>query len=69
VDPVAEQMAYYRERAGEYDEWWFRRGRYRLDPDAERRWFADVAEVEAALREFAPRGRVLEYACGTGLWT
>ena len=66
---LAEQIAYYRARAGEYDDWWYRRGRYALPPDLERDWFADVAEAEAALREFAPTGRVLELACGTGLWT
>jgi SAM-dependent methyltransferase len=66
---VEEQMEYYRQRSDEYDQWWFRQGRYRLTPEDERRWFADVAEVEAALRRFAPRGEVLEYACGTGLWT
>jgi len=66
---LAEQVAYYQARAGEYDEWWLRRGRYALPPDLERRWFEDVVEAEAALREFAPTGRVLELACGTGLWT
>lgn len=66
---LAEQIAYYRARAGEYDDWWYRRGRYILPPDLEHGWFADVAEAEAALHEFAPTGRVLELACGTGLWT
>jgi demethylmenaquinone methyltransferase/2-methoxy-6-polyprenyl-1,4-benzoquinol methylase len=69
VDPVDEQVEYYRQRAREYDRWWWREGRYRLPPEDERRWFADVAEVEAALDRFAPRGDVLEYAGGTGLWT
>ena len=68
-DLVEEQKAYYRARAGEYDEWWFRHGRYALAPEAKRDWMADVAETEAALRDFAPRGDVLELACGTGLWT
>jgi SAM-dependent methyltransferase len=68
-DVLAEQVAYYRARAGEYDDWWYRRGRYALPPAVERDWFADVTEAEAALSEFAPTGRVLELACGTGLWT
>jgi demethylmenaquinone methyltransferase/2-methoxy-6-polyprenyl-1,4-benzoquinol methylase len=69
VELVDEQMEYYRQRATEYDQWWYRGGRYRLTPEAERDWFADVAEVEAALHRFGPNGSVLEYACGTGLWT
>jgi SAM-dependent methyltransferase len=64
-----EQKRYYRERAQEYDDWWFRRGRYALGPEAAALWAADVAEVEAALETFAPAGAVLELAGGTGLWT
>jgi SAM-dependent methyltransferase len=66
---LAEQARYYRERAGEYDDWWFRRGRYDRGADANARWFAEVAEVQDALERFRPTGRVLELACGTGLWT
>ena len=68
-EAIAEQIEYYRARAGEYDEWWVRRGRYALPPELERQWFHDVAQAETALRDFAPTGRVLELACGTGLWT
>ena len=68
-DPVAEQKRYYAERAPEYDDWWYRRGRYELEPDALSRWQADAAEAEAALEEFAPGGTVLELAAGTGIWT
>ena len=68
-DPVAEQKRYYAERAPEYDDWWYRRGRYELEPAALARWQADVAEVETALEAFAPLGTVLELAAGTGIWT
>jgi SAM-dependent methyltransferase len=66
---LAGQAHYYRERAGEYDDWWFRRGRYDHGAEANARWFADAADVEAALERFQPAGDVLELACGTGLWT
>ena len=66
---LAEQRRYYAARAPEYDDWWFRRGRYELEPDAKARWEADAAEVEAALAAFGPTGDVLELAAGTGLWT
>ena len=68
-DPVAEQKRYYAERAPEYDDWWYRRGRYELELDALARWRADVAEAEAAFEGFVPVGTVLELAAGTGIWT
>lgn len=66
---LAEQAQYYRERADEYDGWWFRRGRHDRGPEANARWFSDVAEAHAALERFKPTGDILELACGTGLWT
>jgi ubiquinone/menaquinone biosynthesis C-methylase UbiE len=66
---LAEQAHYYRERAGEYDDWWFRRGRYNHGSHANEEWFADAAAAQAALDRFEPTGEVLELACGTGLWT
>ena len=68
-DVVKEQKRYYAERAPEYDDWWYRRGRYELGPDALLRWRADVAEAEAALEAIAPFGAVLDLAAGTGIWT
>jgi SAM-dependent methyltransferase len=68
-DILREQQRYYAERAPEYDDWWYRRGRYELEPEALARWRADVAEAEAALEHFAPGGSALELAAGTGIWT
>jgi demethylmenaquinone methyltransferase/2-methoxy-6-polyprenyl-1,4-benzoquinol methylase len=68
-DLIEQQKEYYRARAGEYDEWFLRTGRYDRGPEFRERWFAEVDEVRAALERFRPAGRVLELACGTGLWT
>jgi len=64
-----EQIAYYRARAAEYDEWFLRQGRYDRGEAHRRAWFGELAGIEAALAEAKPRGRILELACGTGLWT
>jgi len=74
TDPaiLAEQVAYYRARAGEYDEWWFRTGRYDRGPELNAAWAADVNEVEGALVAYLDHARprrALELACGTGLFT
>jgi SAM-dependent methyltransferase len=68
-DLVDEQKRYYAERAPEYDDWWYRRGRYELEPEMRGRWQADAAEAEDALDSFALGGSVLELAAGTGIWT
>jgi 2-polyprenyl-3-methyl-5-hydroxy-6-metoxy-1,4-benzoquinol methylase len=66
---IEQQVAYYRARAQEYDEWYFRKGRYDRGAKHRAQWFREIGIVEEALRE-AIRGRVvLELACGTGLWT
>jgi SAM-dependent methyltransferase len=72
TDPAAllrEQQEYYRARAPEYDDWFYRRGRYDRGREANARWLGDMAVVEQALAAFAPLGQVLELAAGTGLWT
>jgi SAM-dependent methyltransferase len=68
-DILQEQVRYYRERASEYDEWFFRRGRYDRGETHRQQWFSEVAEVEETLRAAPPSGDILELACGTGLWT
>ena len=69
ADTLQEMMAYYRARAAEYDEWFYRRGRYDRSPETNARWFREVDEVLAALDAFAISGDVLELAPGTGIWT
>ena len=59
-DLIADQIRYYRARAAEYDA--------TSTPDDDR-FAADTDRIRDALRTFAPRGRVLELAAGTGQWT
>jgi 2-polyprenyl-3-methyl-5-hydroxy-6-metoxy-1,4-benzoquinol methylase len=66
---LAEQIAYYRARAPEYDEWVLRQGRYDHGEEHRRRWIDELTTIEAALAEAGPAGDVLELACGTGVWT
>lgn len=68
-DVLQQQIAYYRARAGEYDEWFLRQGRYDRGPVLNQRWFDEIAVAVRALDDFHPTGDMLELAAGTGLWT
>lgn len=69
---LAGQVAYYRARAGEYDAWWLREGRFDRGAATNAAWFGDIAAAESALAAWLaarrPR-RAIELACGTGLFT
>jgi demethylmenaquinone methyltransferase/2-methoxy-6-polyprenyl-1,4-benzoquinol methylase len=66
---VAEQVAYYRARAGEYDQWFLREGRYDRGPEHRAIWFGEIDAIKSALALSLNDSDVLELACGTGLWT
>lgn len=74
TEPVAasvihDMVAYYRARAAEYDEWFYRQGRYDHGPTANQRWHDEAAEVFAAFDRLGAAGDILELAPGTGIWT
>lgn len=74
TQPVSENTLhdmklYYRERAQEYDEWFYRQGRYDRGPASNTLWFAEADEVAARLEHLQLSGDVLELAPGTGIWT
>ena len=68
-DLLAEQRAFYRARAPEYDEWWQRRGSYDRGKEQTREWHRQMTSIDAALRSFGAKGDMLELAGGTGWWT
>ncbi len=66
---LQDQIAYYRARAGEYDEWFYRVGRYDWGAERNAQWFAEVETVYQALRSVGKIGSALELAVGTGNFT
>jgi hypothetical protein len=68
-DLLEEQKAYYQARANEYDEWFYRRGRYNHGAEHRQKWEGEVEQVRQALVDFQLTGHVLDIAAGTGIWT
>lgn len=66
---IQQQIEYYRLRASEYDEWFYRVGRYDYGTVLNQQWFDEVAIVQDALHQLEPVDHILELACGTGIWT
>ena len=63
---VDEQIAYYRARAPEYDEWWLREGAHDRGPAFADAWEEEGRVLHHELARFDARGHVLELAAGTG---
>ena len=66
---LEEQKLYYQARAKEYNEWFYRQGRYDHGPEHTRQWEAEAEEVRRTLGEANLTGQVLDIAAGTGIWT
>jgi demethylmenaquinone methyltransferase/2-methoxy-6-polyprenyl-1,4-benzoquinol methylase len=66
---LTDQITYYQLRAGEYDQWWYRQGRYDRGPAANTTWFNEADQIRAALEQASFTGHILELAPGTGIWT
>jgi 2-polyprenyl-3-methyl-5-hydroxy-6-metoxy-1,4-benzoquinol methylase len=68
-DVLTDMVDYYRARAAEYDEWWYRQGRYDRGAEQNGRWFTEMEALYAAFDALNFTGDVLELAPGTGIWT
>lgn len=65
----SEMLRYYAARAGEYDDWYLRRGRYSHGRAADEEWRHDLDAAATWLEDRPFRGRVVELAAGTGWWS
>lgn len=66
---IQEQINYYKARASEYDEWFYRIGRYDRGAEINQRWSTEAKIIQNTLQELGKCQSVLELACGTGIWT
>ncbi|MDZ7959220.1 MAG: class I SAM-dependent methyltransferase [Aulosira sp. DedQUE10] len=66
---LQQQIAYYRARANEYDQWFYRLGRYNRGDELNQLWFKEVDVVKQALHQIRQAEEILELASGTGIWT
>ena len=62
-------VAYYQARAGEYDDWYLRRGRYSHGPIHDTAWNAELDGAGTWLDAIPFRGEIVELAAGTGWWS
>ena len=60
---------YYAARAGEYDDWYLRHGRYSHGAAADAAWNADLDTATAWLDALPISGEIVELAAGTGWWS
>ena len=68
-DRAADMLAYYEARAGEYDDWYLRRGRYSRGPIHDAAWNAELDGAGTWLDGLPISGEIVELAAGTGWWS
>lgn len=66
---LQQQIDYYRARAPEFDQMYTRKGRYDLGEVENERWHDEIEVVRRSIADTGIGGKVLELACGTGIWT
>jgi demethylmenaquinone methyltransferase/2-methoxy-6-polyprenyl-1,4-benzoquinol methylase len=69
ADPDAALLDYYQARAGEYDDWYLRRGRYERGPIHDAAWNAELDAAGRWLDGLPIHGQIVELAAGTGWWS
>lgn len=60
---------YYAARAGEYDDWYLRRGRYSHGTEADAAWMSELDAAAEWLSALPIHGDIVELAAGTGWWS
>jgi SAM-dependent methyltransferase len=68
-DAEAALIPYYEARAGEYDDWYLRRGRYARGAIHDAIWNAELDMAGRWLDALPIRGEIVELAAGTGWWS
>jgi demethylmenaquinone methyltransferase/2-methoxy-6-polyprenyl-1,4-benzoquinol methylase len=68
-DRHAEMIDYYQARAGEYDDWYLRRGRFARGAIHDAAWNAELDAAGRWLDGLPLSGRIVELAAGTGWWS
>ncbi len=66
---LQKQIAYYRARAQEYDEWFYRQGYYDQGEVRNQQWHTEAQIVRDQLLDFPQVPHIVEMAGGTGIWT
>lgn len=69
ADVLHNQIAYYRARAQEYDEWFYRQGHYDQGETLNAVWRQEADTVRQQLLSTVSVPHILEMASGTGIWT